>query len=238
MILYYIRHGDPIYDPDSLTELGKRQAEALAHRLAAHGIDRIFASSSGRAIDTARPTAELMKKEITILDWANEAYIAADATAKNRDGETKWLNAIPEMTAVFTSPEMRRLGSAWREHPIMRELRIAAGMDRIDREADAFIESLGYRHDRTKFTWEAVRPNEERVAFFAHAGFGMAFLSSILDIPYPQFVTTYDLNHSGMTVIRFDEQLGVMRPLMLMLSSDSHLYADRLPTRYNNEIYI
>jgi len=29
MILFYVRHGDPIYDPDSLTPLGKRQAEAL-----------------------------------------------------------------------------------------------------------------------------------------------------------------------------------------------------------------
>ena len=44
MILYYVRHGDPIYNPDSLTELGKRQAEAVAKRLAVHGIDKIFAS--------------------------------------------------------------------------------------------------------------------------------------------------------------------------------------------------
>ena len=26
MFLYYIRHGDPIYNPDSLTPLGQRQA--------------------------------------------------------------------------------------------------------------------------------------------------------------------------------------------------------------------
>lgn len=37
MLFYYIRHGDPIYDPDSLTPLGKRQAEALGKRLATHG---------------------------------------------------------------------------------------------------------------------------------------------------------------------------------------------------------
>ena len=30
MVFYYIRHGDPIYDPDSLTEHGHKQAEALA----------------------------------------------------------------------------------------------------------------------------------------------------------------------------------------------------------------
>ena len=30
MLFYYVRHGDPIYTPDSLTELGHRQAEAVA----------------------------------------------------------------------------------------------------------------------------------------------------------------------------------------------------------------
>ena len=46
MIFYYIRHGDPIYDPDSLTPLGEKQAEALAKRLALYGIDKIYSSPS------------------------------------------------------------------------------------------------------------------------------------------------------------------------------------------------
>ena len=58
MIFYYIRHGDPIYNPDSLTPLGKRQAEAVGRRVAAQGLDRVFASSSIRAIETARPAAD------------------------------------------------------------------------------------------------------------------------------------------------------------------------------------
>ena len=30
MKLYLVRHGDPIYNPDSLTPLGERQAEAVS----------------------------------------------------------------------------------------------------------------------------------------------------------------------------------------------------------------
>ena len=41
MLLFYVRHGDPIYDPDMLTPLGKRQAESVAKRLAMYGIDEI-----------------------------------------------------------------------------------------------------------------------------------------------------------------------------------------------------
>ena len=66
MILYLVRHGDPIYDPDSLTPLGHEQAKAVAKRFALYGLDEVYASTSNRAIQTAKPTSELLKKEIGI----------------------------------------------------------------------------------------------------------------------------------------------------------------------------
>ena len=74
MLFFYIRHGDPIYDPDSLTPLGQKQANAVAKRLALYGIDKVYASSSNRAIQTAKPTCDLIKKEMEILDFANEGH--------------------------------------------------------------------------------------------------------------------------------------------------------------------
>ena len=53
MLLFIIRHGDPIYNPDTLTPKGKLQAAAMGKRLAVHGIDRVFASPNGRARETA-----------------------------------------------------------------------------------------------------------------------------------------------------------------------------------------
>jgi broad specificity phosphatase PhoE len=44
MILYVIRHGDPDYATDSLTPKGKLQADALAKRLAVHGVDTVYSS--------------------------------------------------------------------------------------------------------------------------------------------------------------------------------------------------
>ena len=72
MLLFYVRHGDPIYNPDQLTPLGRRQAESVAKRLAAYGIDEIYSSTSNRAIETAQPLCEYMKKELTTLDWMHE----------------------------------------------------------------------------------------------------------------------------------------------------------------------
>ena len=64
MLFFYVRHADPIYDPDSITPLGERQAESVAKRLALYGLDEIYSSTSNRAKLTAKPTAEILKKEI------------------------------------------------------------------------------------------------------------------------------------------------------------------------------
>jgi len=80
MLFFYIRHGDPIYNPDSLTPLGHRQAEAVGRRLAQFGMDKIYASTSNRAIQTAQPLCELVKKDLTQLDFANENHAWQELT--------------------------------------------------------------------------------------------------------------------------------------------------------------
>ena len=84
--------------------------------------------------------------------------------------------------------------------------------------------------------YKIVQPNDDRVALFAHQGFGIAFLSCLLDIPYPQFANHFDMCHTGMTVIEFRDEGGFAFPRVLTLSSDSHLYRDGLPTNYHNRL--
>ena len=44
MLLYIVRHGDPIYETDTLTDRGRLQAEAVGKRIARTKVDRIFSS--------------------------------------------------------------------------------------------------------------------------------------------------------------------------------------------------
>ena len=83
-----------------------------------------------------------------------------------------------------------------------------------------------------KGKYEVIRDNDERIAFFAHQGFGLSFLSCVLGIDFPHFTTHFDICHSGMTVIEFKNENGYSYPRVLMLSADSHLYKEGLPTRY------
>ncbi len=239
MLFYYIRHGQPVYTPDSLTALGKRQAEALAKRLAQHGLDEIYASTSKRAIDTARPTCELLCKEMRLLDFAREdhAYRALSYT----DGTRKsWVFDHPTTKALFMSPELLSLGERWYEHPALAELSdtYREGIARIRRESDAFFRTLGYEHIEGTGAFRVTCPNEKKVALFAHQGFGLAFLSCLLDIPYPRFAVHFNLCHTGMTVIEFKEVDGIAIPKIITCSNDGHLFRDGLPTSFlSKQIY-
>ncbi len=235
MLFFYIRHGDPIYDPDSLTPLGHRQAEALAKRLAVYGLDEIYTSSSERAIMTAQPTCEILKLEPTVLDWCKESHAFRQLTVTDENGKRKWCFGDATTRRLLLSPEVCELRDKWYDHPAFADTQFKAGINRIDTETDAFFASLGYEHDRKRGGYIATAPHEKRVALFAHQGFGMAFLSSLLDIPYNIFSTKFDLSHSSMTVIKFKEGAdGFCIPQVLQLANDSHLYREGLPTKYNN----
>ena len=111
MLLYYIRHGEPTYDPDELTPNGRRQAEAIARRLARYGVDKIYSSSSIRAQQTARPTAELTRCEVVTLDWCHEDYAKAEmmlpsngdptGNSPSGGGKRRWCFYIPEIVTMM-----------------------------------------------------------------------------------------------------------------------------------------
>ena len=238
MIFYYVRHGDPIYNPDSLTPLGERQAEALAKRLALYGVDKVYASTSNRAILTSKPTCEILKKEPELLDFANEMHVWSEFTTERLDGNgDTWLFHHPEIIELFNSPEIRDLGDRWFDHPRFEGRDYKKGVDRVYDDVDAFLKNLGYEHIRHTGKYRVINSNDQRVALFAHQGFFMAFMSCLLDIPYPWFSTHFDTCHSGLTVVEFKEVDGYCVPKILTLSSDSHIYREGLPTKYNNEFY-
>ncbi len=231
MLFLYIRHGDPIYSPDSLTELGHKQAEALKHRLKLAGIDEIYASTSTRAIMTATPTAEMLGLPIKTLDWCHENHAWQDFS-REIDGKRRWCFDDEETVNLFNSPEVRALDRNWYDHPAFADRNYKEGYQRIAREADAFFESFGYRHRPELHGYEPIEPSKKCVALFAHEGFGRLFLSAVLDIPYPLYSTRFAIGHTSMTAIYFNSTKKIVYPQVLQHSGDSHLFAAGLPTKY------
>ena len=81
MKLLLIRHGEPDYELDCLTENGRRQARLLAGRLERENIAKVYISPMGRAQETAKIYLEGKNIPCQTLDWLHEF----DVKVKDKD---------------------------------------------------------------------------------------------------------------------------------------------------------
>ena len=72
MKLLIIRHGEPDYSIDSLTEKGWKEAALLAERISKLDVKEFYVSPLGRAKDTAKVTLEAMGRTAVTLEWLEE----------------------------------------------------------------------------------------------------------------------------------------------------------------------
>lgn len=72
MKLIMVRHAEPDYSIDSLTEKGWREAELLSRRMAKVDIDHIFVSPLGRAKDTCSLTEKVTGIKAVEKRWLRE----------------------------------------------------------------------------------------------------------------------------------------------------------------------
>ena len=236
MLLYIIRHGDPIYNPDSLTPKGHLQAQALAKRFAVHGLDRIYSSPLIRAQQTAQPTCDILGKNFEIEEWTSENKAAADLFYTFPDGHRGWI-FHRQRTELKTNESLSLTMDNWYEAECFAEQKekCKKGFARIGADSDKFLEKLGYRREGAAY--KIITPSEERVAVFCHQGFGTTWLAHLLNIPPHIFWSSFDITHSGVTVLEFKNyKNGYTAPMCLCLSDTSHLLREGLPFEYNNSI--
>ena len=173
---------------------------------------------------------------MTLLEFANE-YHAWNELTIMANNQREWIFQHPVSVPLLTDPEIINLGFNWYEYPLFKEQNLKAGFERIANEADKFFAELGFEHIPNTGKYKVTKKNDERVALFAHQGFGTAFLSALLDIPYPTYASRFGMTHTGVTVINFSTDGDVCVPTVLSLSNDSHIYKEGLPTRYNNGVF-
>ena len=115
--------------------------------------------------------------------------------------------------------------------------KVKKGYKRISDASDDFLERLGYRKENG--IYKILKPNEDRVAVFCHQGFGITWLSYLLSLPFNTFGASFDLAHSSVTILQFENNAdGYTAPRCLCLSDVSHFYKHNLPMQYHNVLNI
>jgi broad specificity phosphatase PhoE len=222
MRIYIIRHADPDYDNNTITPLGHEEAKALAKRMAKVGLNRIYTSPLGRAIDTAKYTVDATGIEPVTLPWTAELSLQPITgidgnrwAAWNLEGQIiRGQNQLP------TSENWHQL-----EHladPQYRECQ-----KRIADASDEFMLEHGYK--RHNGVYHTVRQNEERIAVFCHAGFGVSWLAHLLELPLTLAWCSFFWAPSSVTTILMEHRTPeVATPRALCVGDTSHIYSEGL----------
>lgn len=231
MLLYIVRHGDPVYVTDSLTERGKRQAEAVGKRIYDSQIDRIFSSPMGRALETAGPACRLLGLECNIEEWTHE--IGDERLTPFPDGKLKSITNVQNTYYLENGNIDLNYNEAFTCTGI-NESNIKSAVDFIEKHGNEFLERLGYKKENG--VYKILRNNEEKVALFCHSAFARAWLSVLLHIPFHIMWSSFSYTHTGVTVLEFkNNPNGITAPRCLCFSDMSHLYAQNEDMIYDNK---
>ena len=197
-----IRHGDPDYEHDSLTERGFREAEALGEWLGSRRIDHIYASPLGRAQRTAEPTAKAHGLEIETLDWLREFPAAVDPPYKEFGvdapvGHCPW-NMLPQF---WTKQEDFYRPDRWDKNPLYADGKVQQVVSRIDEGWNELTSKWGYHRNGQIYDIDRDADRGAVVALFCHLGLGNALLSRITGAALPFVWQTMFLPTSSVTTV-------------------------------------
>ena len=216
MRIVFVRHGEPDYARDCLTELGRVQAKKAAQRLLGEGIGEIYASPLGRARETAQAAAEVLGLPVKTLDFMEEVRWGS------ADGEALYAGGHPWAIA----DEMARQGMElnrpdWRDAPWFRTNRVVECVDRVERGIDEWLAGFGYLREGKHYRHTAEEEQHKTVALFSHGGSSCAAMGHILGLPFPYAIALLHLDFTGITVVRLDSRAGIGAIPQLKCSNDT-----------------
>ena len=216
MKLIIVRHGDPDYERDTLTELGWREAEALSERMKNVKADECYVSPLGRAQDTAGLSLEKMHMKAESLEWLRE--FAPKVKRPEKTGvawdwvPADWMN----MPNAFDFDK-------WPDYPAFNDANVRQERDWIYSEFDAFLQKHGYKKEGKYF--KAVNPNNDVIVFFCHFGLECILLSYLLNLnPLVLWHASIAAPTSVTTVVTEERREGIAQFRMLSFGDTSHLY--------------
>ena len=189
-----IRHGQPewvrdglnVVDPP-LTELGHRQAAALAGVLAPLELDEVLVSPLLRARQTATPILQALGRPEDIDMWLEEIR------------DPKW-HGTPAERAAEAYRELSSRAAVDRWNGLAGGENIREFVDRIRLGAQHFLAERGVRRIEHELpVWEVAEPGA-RIALIAHAGTNSVTICHLLGLdPTPWEWDRFVLGHASIS---------------------------------------
>lgn len=215
MKIIFIRHGDPDYEHDSLTDVGKQQAQALAEYLKDVPVDAVYSSPFGRAYLTA--TTCYPKQKVVVLDWLKEFY----GSPTLQDGTTQ------EITWDFMPNYLDKHPYLYDNNKYLHSAEIvsAGATDKYAYTITQFDELLAqYGYQRNGNVYNVTDSNTKTIICFCHLGLMSVLMSRLMNVSYVLLAQHLCASPSSITVFATEErQKGVAQFRCLGYGTTPHL---------------
>lgn len=225
MKLLIVRHGDPDYSIDSLTETGWHEAELLSRRLQKLDVKAFYVSPLGRARDTALLTLKAMGREAEVCPWLREFAVGVRKPYEEYTGCVwDWLPGVWTAEPRFYDYEQ------WSQVELFREAKVPEELAWVTGGLDELLAKHGYVRDGNLYRVE--KANEDTIVFFCHFGVECVLLSHLLHIsPMVLWHGTCAAPTSVTTLVTEERREGIACFRMTCFGDTAHLYvAERQPS--------
>ena len=216
MRIVFVRHGEPDYADDCLTAIGREQARAAAIRLKEEGIEEIWTSPLGRALETAKASSDVLGLPVQTLDFMREVSWGSIDGSEILYGGHPW-------AIVF---EMAKLGldlndPNWRELPYFRNNKLLKCIDLIESGIDQWLERYGYVREGLYYRHTVEEKQQRTIALFSHGGSSCAAMGHIQNLQFPYACALLHIDYNGITVVQMESRSGSGTLSRLTLSNDA-----------------
>ena len=221
MKILIIRHGDPNYELDSLTEKGFREAHLLAQRLEKIHIDDFYCSPLGRAQRTAEATLAAVGKSAKTLYWLREfdGKITSPFTNRKRGS---W--DLPP--SLWCKDTKNYDINEWVNSEIMKNSTAKEIFDETVSGVDELLLHYGWKREGMAY----IGGEDKTIALFCHFCLGITVLAYLLGIsPVVAQNNFYLAPTSVTTLVSETDKKGYSHFRAIGVGDISHLYASGEP---------
>ena len=228
MKLLIVRHGEPDYEIDSLTEKGWREAELLKKRMEKLENPFFYTSPLGRAKDTAKPTLEAFGKEAEVFDWLRE-FDGIVIHPETGQGSYAW-DMLP---SFWADKEAYYDREDWLKTDYMQSGNVEERYRQVCEGIDALLKRHGYSHKENKNLYFTKRGNNDTVVLFCHFGVECMILSHLLGISPIVLLQGFVALPTSVTTLSTEErEEGIASFRCSSFGDLSHLYAGDEPPSF------
>lgn len=220
MRLIIVRHGDPNYEIDSLTETGWKEAELAADRLSKMDIKDFYVSSLGRAQDTASCTLKKMHRTGITCEWLREFWPRIQRPDVTDELKNSW-DWLPQ---DWTTEPRFYNEETWTEPKAMKDGKVKEAYEEVCENFDRVLAEHGYVRENNYYRVESA--NSDTLVFFCHFGMECVLLGHLLHVSPMILWHGFCAAPASITTIYSEERREGIASFRVSAFGDiSHLYA-------------